>query len=231
MDIKQKIYWLIQAGIDSFCCETPCHKETGVADSQVVSSDTPATQQAQAFAIQADSLEHLNQQKKGFSLCSLSKTATHTLLGKGIVQPKLMCIMEMPDADSDKTGQCLAGAQGELFTKMMKAIHLDVDKDIYVTYLSPWRTPGNRALSEQESALFVPFLKKEIQLLQPEKILLFGSGVASALFGPTTLAKARGAWHAFEQIPTRVTLSLNAVKTTPQRKQAWDDLQQVEKLS
>ena len=136
--------------------------------------------------------------------------------------------MEMPDADSDRSGQALAGAQGEQFTKMMHAIHLDTESDIYLTYLSPWRTPGNRPLTASERALFLPFLAREIQLVQPEKILLFGAGVAQTLLNVDSLAKARGHWHKWEDIPVRVTLAISSLKSTPQRRQAWDDLQAVE---
>ena len=138
--------------------------------------------------------------------------------------------MEAPDTDADRSGQLLSGPNGELLRKMLTAIHLDTEKDVYITTLSPWRTPGNRSLTETERATFLPFLTKEIQLVQPQKIMLYGSGLAATLLHTDTLAKARGMWHQWENIPTRVTLALNTVKATPQRTQAWEDLQAVEKL-
>ena len=223
MDIKRKLYWLKQAGISYFCAEKPLNQTPNAT----TTDDTPATVQATASANQANDLPTLNQDKESFNLSALKKTAAHTILGQGPHKPKLMCILEIPDTDSDRSGKTLAGAQGEQLQKMMAAIHLDITKDVYITYLSPWRTPGNRPLTEAERALFLPFLLREIQLVEPEKILLFGNSVVQALLKIDSLAKARGSWHEWEGIPTRATLALSSLKATPQRRQAWDDLQAV----
>ena len=95
--------------------------------------------------------------------------------------------------------------------------------------MSPWRTPGSRTLTDAERAMFLPFLTQEIQLINPKTILIFGASVAGALIKIPNLSQARGHWHKFENIPVRVTLALGALKTTPLRRQAWADLQEVEK--
>lgn len=225
MNIHQKLYWLMHMGIVNFCTETPRQEPI----STKTNTDTPATVQASMQAVCASTLSELNAQKSAFEFSALKKTASHTLLGEGPLQPQLMCVFEMPTADSDRSGQILTGPQGEMFQKMMSAISLDIPKDVYITYLSPWRTPGNRPLTEAEQALFLPFLKREIELVNPHKILLFGSGVANPLLKTESLSKARNTWHQFNNIPVRVTLSLNSIKTTPLRRQAWQDLQEVMK--
>jgi len=213
-------------GITNFCSETPRAKLTP-PKTPTNSIEEPAATIAQTHAVSAKTLSELNKEKESFALSSLKKTATHTVLGKGSDQPVLMCISEFPDAEADKQGDPLAGPQGLLLTKMLAAIHLNT-RNTYVTYLSPWRTPGNRPLTAAEKALFLPFLEKEIQLVCPQKILLFGTNVSSAVLGINSLSKARGVWHNWHDIPVRVTLPLNMVKATPQRQQAWADLQAVE---
>lgn len=224
MDIRQKLYWLVQAGIFCFCDEKP-HTQEEKAPTNIV----PATAQAQTQATKATDLPALNHEKENCNLSSLKRTASHTVLGSGSTQPQLMCVLETPDSESDKAGLTITGAQGALLTKMMAAIGLDIQKDVYVTYLSPWRTPGNRPLTETEKNLFLPFLTREIQLIQPAHILLFGASVANALLNTDSLAKARGTWHTYQTIPTRVTLALSAITTTPARRQAWTDLQEIQK--
>ena len=59
---------------------------------------------------------------------------------------------------------------------------------------------------------------------------MFGAGVSNSLLATESVAKARGIWHEWQGIPTRVTLAISALKTTPLRQQAWDDLQEVEKI-
>ncbi len=228
MKITQKLYWLMSMGITNFCSEKPkSHSSLKVQPSSVEES---AATVAHTHAVSAQTLAALNQEKMSFSHSSLKKTATNTVLGKGPEQPILMCISEFPDAEADKHGDPFAGPQGTLLSKMLGAIHLDPGMT-YVTYLSPWRTPGNRPLTTTEKALFLPFLEKEIQLVRPQKILIFGTNVAGALLGITSLSKARGVWHSWQDIPVRVTLPLNMVKATPQRQQAWTDLQAVENKS
>ncbi len=229
MDIKQKLYWLLQAGVSVFCSEDPTNYTPKSAETPAKEDIVPATQRAQAYAVQAKNLKALNKEKEAFNLSSLKKTATHTLVGTGVQKPELMCIIEMPDSEADKAGTSFSGGQGDLLKKMLKAIHLDLEQNAYATYLSPWRTPGNRPLTRAEQALFLPFLEQEIQFVQPKKILIFGIGVAHALLQQDSLSKARGSWHTMNNVPTRVTLALNAIKTTPQRQQAWIDLQEVEK--
>ena len=235
MDIQQKLFWLKNVGISFFCGEHPrsitdSALKASAKISQSQKTDMPQTQQAQTVALQVKDLSELNTAKEKFSLSALKKTATRTVLGQGPLQPKLMCVLEAPDTDADRSGILLSGPNGELLHKMLTAIHLDPVQDVYITTLSPWRTPGNRPLTETERATFLSFLTKEIQLVQPKKIMLYGAGLAAVLLHTDTLAKARGTWHQWENIPTRVTLALNTVRATPQRAQAWEDLQAVEKL-
>ena len=227
MDITKKIYWLLQSGITCFCGEKPTIIKPANPQSK---ADQPASVQAQTYAIQATTLAQLNTEKENFSAATLKKTAAHTLCGFGSMKPKLMCVFDMPDNDSDRSGIPLSGPSGETFKKMMQAIHLDLETQVYVTYFSPWRTPGNRPLTTAEQAQFAPFLKREIEFVKPEKILFFGFSMAKPLLGCDSLAKARGVWHDLDGIPTRVTLALSAVNnSTTNRQHTWADLQAVVK--
>lgn len=227
MDIQKKLHWLIGAGITCFC-EEKSH-DAPRPSKPLQAEDTPATTQARTFAAKASTLEALNTEKQNFTLSALKKTATHTLLGQGPIKPKLMCILDMPDGEADRAGDIWIGAQAEQLKKMMTAIHLDPQKEVYLTSFSPWRTPGNRALTESERSLFLPFLTQEIHLVQPTHLLLFGATLSQTLLKINTLTKARGAWHTWENTPVRATLALSMLKTTPLRQQAWLDLQEVAK--
>lgn len=222
MSIKKNLLWFIHSGITEYALENP-------SANVVKSTDIPVSHQASSVAIQATSLDELNSIKQSFTQCPLHKTATHTLLGRGVSKPKLMCIVVAPNTDSDKSGNAFDGATGQLLSRMLKAIHLIMDKDTYCTYLSPWRAPGNRDLTESEIATLKPFLDKEISFVQPNIILLFGSQLSKALLNIDSLSKARHVWHTYQNIPTRASLSLDTIKTTAQRQQAWEDLQEVQK--
>ena len=222
MDIKRNLLWFIRSGITECITENPTTKI-------LPATDIPTSHQASSVAVQATSLDELNASKQSFEQCPLRKTAAHTLLGRGITKPKLMCIVVAPNTDSDKSGTAFDGQTGQLLARMLKAIHLTMDHHTYCTYLSPWRAPGNRDLTESEIATLKPFLDKEIDFVQPQIILLFGSQLSKALLDIDSLSKARHIWHTYHNIPTRVSLSLDTIKTTTQRQQAWEDLQEIQK--
>ena len=221
--MKKKLLWLLHAGINEIT------KEKLDDPAQNKDLDIPITHQATTIALQASSLEELNTLKKNFPGCALRKTATHTLLGQGKPSPAVMCIICMPNAESDKTGISFSGESGALLNRMLKAIGLNQQTDTYCAYLSPWRAPGNRKLTDAEIAIVKPFLDKEIELVHPKTLLLFGTELSKALLHIDTVSKARHIWHTYQNIPTRVSLSLDAIKTTTQRQQAWEDLQEIQK--
>ncbi|MBR6412759.1 MAG: uracil-DNA glycosylase, partial [Alphaproteobacteria bacterium] len=84
--------------------------------------------------------------------------------------------------------------------------------------------------SDVELALCRPFWEREVTLLQPKIILLMGANVSGAVLGVSALSKARGVWHDYQGIPTRVSIApATLIKFPAQKKQAWEDLQQVQK--
>ena len=224
--MKKKLIWLLQAGVNEIIKETPTTKASLNNDNN---TDIPATQQAMSIASQANTLDELNNFKAHFSKCPLHKTATNTLVGQGKIAPVIMCVIYMPNAESDKSGKAFSGESGALLNRMLKAIGLNQQNDTYCTYLSPWRAPGNRKLTESEVSMVKPFLDQEIELIKPKILLLFGNELSKALLKIDTISKARHIWHTYKNIPTRVSLSLDAIKTTTQRQQAWEDLQEIQK--
>jgi len=223
--MKKKLLWLLNAGVTEFVCDKPTISSKTITQPN---NSNPISSQAHAMAQQAKTLDELNTLKTNFTQCPLHKTASHTLLGKGPIKPKIMCIIYTPNTESDKTGDSFAGESGALLTRMLKAINLSQNTETYCAYLSPWRAPGNRKLTDSEIAMLKPFVDKEISLIQPSLLILFGAELAKAFLGIDTLSKARHVWHNYQGIATRVSLSLDTIKTTTQRQQAWEDLQEIQ---
>ena len=112
----------------------------------------------------------------------------------------------------------MTGPGGELLDKMLTAIGLSLTTNTYLSALIPWRAPGNRKPTETESALCRPFWEKEITLLHPRLILLFGSGPAKALLDIDSLPKARTTTHLYNNIPTFVTIPPTTLLKVPAQK-------------
>lgn len=208
----QKLFWLYQMGVSCFCGESVRR-----IDIKQRSSDT-------------NSLDTLNQKIEKIQN-SLSKTALHPMTGSGCTTPKVMCVLEAPSAQEDKTGQYLAGPEGELTKKMLSAIGLDIQKNTYLTYLSPWRAPGNRPLTNAEVNQCRPFLEKRIDLIKPQFLLLFGTPVIRALLENKTLSQARLGHEKYSDIIAFGTFAPGwLIKNPDYRRPAWEDLKKFKKM-
>lgn len=231
MNAWQKLKWLILSGITETVSEQPVNRTRAMPTAPQMAQPEPAAQSsssdtAQTLATQAQTLDDLYRLRDSFDGCPLKKTASHTINGFGAKSPTVLCYLGTPDTADDKAGHLLNGPTGELFYKMIGAIGLDINHNTYVSTLIPWRPPGNRPPTEAELAICRPFWDREIDLLHPKFILLFGSDVSAAILGINALSKARGHWHTCHDIPTLVTLSpATLLKLPAQKKQAWDDLQ------
>jgi uracil-DNA glycosylase family 4 len=154
-----------------------------------------------------------------------SHRATHFVEPKGQMNPSIMIIGETPSAEEDKTGEIYAeGPRRILLENMLKAISVDWDSCFY-SYLLPWRPPGNREPSLEEIKASLPFLFKQIALVQPKTILLMGGIAGRMILGKDeVLSKLVGKWYSFseQQKPAMVIQSLDTLLSTPQyKKQAW----------
>lgn len=207
MTIFQKLFWFKQIGIDGFCGETKnvfCQK----------SKEKPVPQK----------------EIQRISKSALSKTATHTLLGTGVVPAKVLCLLNAPNAMEDRTGTYLAGPEGEKTRKMLASIGLDLEKNTYLTYLSPWRPPGNRLLTAVEVSEGLEILDKCLARVRPTYLLVLGAETVRSLIKGKTLSALRAGHCTYKDYPVYATFSAVALMKNPNlRAQAWADLKNFKK--
>ena len=85
-----------------------------------------------------------------------------------------MAIGEAPGADEDRQGLPFVGRSGQLFDLMLKAIGLDRNQ-VYITNVIPWRPPGNRTPTPLETAICLPFITRQIELVGPRLLICLGA--------------------------------------------------------
>ena len=203
MTIFQKLSWLVQMGVHHLCDE-------------------------EAHPLVEESFSVSDNKKLSSIKSSLSATATHALEGVAAVPAKVVCVLEMPSASEDRTGVVLSGPEGELLEKMLKAIQLDVHQQAYVTYLSPWRSPGARVLTNIEINEGMELLKDRLKKLCPQVIIAFGMPVVRAMTG-MTLGQVRTKKADYKGIPLFATFPpAFLIKNPDYKRQAWADLQKVQ---
>jgi DNA polymerase len=165
----------------------------------------------------------------GFDACTLKHTATNLVFGDGAEDAALMCVGEAPGADEDREGRPFVGVSGQLLDRMLASIGYDRG-NARIANVLPWRPPGNRKPTAAETAMCLPFIRRQIELVRPRVLLLVGGVALGALLGRSEgIQKLRGRWLAYEtpegEIPVMPTFHPAFLLRTPARKrEAWLDL-------
>jgi len=196
----------------------------------------PVEEIAREAQKQADCCKTLTELKEvisNFDGCLLKRTATHTVFADGNPDSHIMLIGDAPGDHEDREGTAFTGEVGELLDRMLGAIGLERAQDFYVTNILPWRPPGNRKPTDEEITVCLPFIKKHIELFNPELIILLGGISANNLLGSTAgIARLRGTWKDYDlkgrKIPVRALFHPVYLLKQPRAKgAAWQDLLEI----
>ncbi|SHO60114.1 DNA polymerase [Pseudoxanthobacter soli DSM 19599] len=156
--------------------------------------DDAAIADARALASAATSLDELRETLARFEGCNLRKTATRLVFADGNPAARLMFVGEAPGREEDIAGLPFVGRSGRLLDLMLAAIGLD-RSSVYIANVVPWRPPGNRTPSPQETEICKPFITRQIELVAPEVLVFLGGASSKALTGSSDgIRKLRGRW-------------------------------------
>ncbi|MBD3167834.1 uracil-DNA glycosylase [bacterium] len=164
--------------------------------------------------------------------CPLGDTRNRFVYGVGDQNARLVLVGEAPGADEDKLGEPFVGRAGQLLDKILAAVNLSREKDVYICNILKCRPPRNRDPLPEEVEQCEPHLVKQLQLLQPQLILALGRVSAQTLLKTKdSLSKMRGKVWNYHGIDLMVTFHPAALLRNPQWKRpTWEDIQQMKKL-
>jgi uracil-DNA glycosylase len=161
-------------------------------------SPDAAANDARAQARAAASLDELRRILQSFEGCELKRHAKQLVFADGNPQARVMFVGEAPGREEDIEGLPFVGRSGRLLDLMMKAIGLDRTK-AYIANIIPWRPPGNRTPTPQESQICLPFIRRQIELVDPDVLVCLGGPSSQTLLGYTDgIMKTRGRWITFD---------------------------------
>ena len=125
----------------------------------------------------------------------------------------------------DTTGEPFVGESGKLLDNMLAAVKLKRGVNVYIANVVKCRPPGNPTPEADEIAQCMPYLARQIQLIQPKLIIALGKTAAASLLGrDATLASLRGKTHDYQGIPLVVTYHPAYLLRSPMEKaKAWQD--------
>jgi DNA polymerase len=245
----------IEAGADALVGEEPVDR-IATEDAPLTARSTPVTARAEPAARapspiappapdeasmaaretakRATSLDELRAVLDRFEGCALKATATQLVFADGNPQARLMFVGEAPGRDEDIEGLPFVGRSGKLLDRMLAAIGLD-RTSVYIANIVPWRPPGNRTPTPQESQICLPFISRQIELADPDILVCLGGPSAQTLLGIRDgITKTRGRWFSFDtgkrEISAMPTFHPAFLLRSPlQKRFAWRDFLAIKK--
>jgi len=193
-----------------------------------------AAMAAREAAKSAKTLDDLRAILEKFDGCALKATATQLVFADGSPKSRVMFVGEAPGRDEDIEGLPFVGRSGKLLDRMLAAIGLDRTK-VYIANIVPWRPPGNRTPTPQESAICLPFIKRQIELADPDILVCLGGPSAQTLLGiKDGITKTRGRWYKYytgkREIRAMPTFHPAFLLRSPlQKRFAWRDFLAIKK--
>lgn len=187
---------------------------------------------AREAARSAPTLDALREVLEHFDGCALKATAKSLCFYRGRADARLMIVGEAPGRDEDLEGRPFVGRAGQLLDKMLAAIGLK-EADVHITNIVYWRPPGNRTPTPQEALACRPFLERQMELVDPEIVVLLGGAAAKEVLATAEgIMRLRGKWRTLDLAGRErraiATLHPAYLLRTPAAKQlAWHDLLQI----
>jgi uracil-DNA glycosylase len=179
----------------------------------------------------AKSLDEVYSLIKDCTKCRLYKSRNKFVFGVGNPNADVLVVGEGPGAEEDKQGEPFVGRAGMLLNDILKAIKFERE-EVYIANIVKSRPPNNRTPLPDEMETCLPYLLKQIELIQPKLILCLGLTAAKGLLKKKeSLTKLRGNWYEFANAKVMVTFHPAALLRNPHwKKDCWEDMKKFKKM-
>lgn len=176
----------------------------------------------------AEKLLQLQKEAVGCSLCELRKTCSQVVFGEGNFSTRLMLVGEGPGAEEDRLGRPFVGRAGQLLDRILAAAEIKRE-DVYITNVVKCRPPSNRLPLQPEVDACYPYLKAQIELINPEIILCLGALATRTLYDKNAaITRVRGQWKEKDGRRILATFHPAALLRDPSKKKpAWEDFKMI----
>jgi DNA polymerase len=239
--------WQIELGADEALADAPVDRYAAAEEARKQAEAAPAPQKGQPappqpkpkidpvavakdMAARVRSLDELHAAMQQFDHCELKRGARNLVFCDGHPSARVMIIGEAPGRDEDREGRPFVGRAGQLLDRMLDAIGMDRGSDdaaqaVYITNVLPWRPPQNRDPKPEEIQMLLPFLRKHVELIKPEVVVLMGNISCQAGLGKRGITRLRGQWAEAYGTPALPMFHPAYLLRQPHAKrEAWADL-------
>jgi len=173
--------------------------------------------------------EHLKTEVTNCTKCSLSSTRNKVVFGGGNPDAEIFVIAEGPGHEEDLQGIPFVGKSGKLLDKIFAACGFTREKHVYISNIVKCHPPGNRAPSKAEQTACLPYLIKQIDLVDPKIIILLGATALKGLIDPDLkITKIRGEWIDWNNRLVMPVFHPSALLRNPDLKRpTWEDFKKI----
>ena len=194
------------------------HSPINNPQSPVTSNQSPSDKQSALDALAAE----LGDCKR----CPLGNTRTKLVFGEGNPSARIMFIGEAPGRDEDQQGRPFVGRAGQLLDRIIAAMGLK-RSDVYIANVLKCRPPDNRVPLPDEVVHCLPYLERQIAIIQPEIIICLGATSAQHLLGPgESISRIRGRFFQYRGTTVMATYHPAYLLRNPAAKaDVWADIQ------
>ncbi|HJT79595.1 MAG TPA: uracil-DNA glycosylase [Chthoniobacterales bacterium] len=218
----------------------PCASRTALAQLFTESVEETAPISTPIVSEAAGRLDPLRQIQAEVCVCTLCphlvRTRTQTVFGVGSPNADLMFVGEAPGADEDLQGEPFVGRAGQLLTRIIQTMGFS-RHEVYIANVlkcrpdMPKGAPGNRAPTPVEMQTCLPYLRRQIEIIQPRVLVALGAVAVEGLLGTRgTMRELRGRWHSFNDTPLMITYHpayLLRNQAPSEKRKVWEDMLQV----
>ena len=177
---------------------------------------------------QGEQLDYFARRIADCTLCPLHGGRTQVVFGAGDPDADLMFVGEAPGRDEDAQGIPFVGRAGQLLTKIIGAIEFTRD-EVYIANINKCRPPSNRAPTPEEMDACMPYLLRQLDIIEPKVICLLGATAVRGLLDVKKgITKLRGEfmeWRGIQVMPTYHPAYL--LRNPPAKRDVWEDVQKV----
>lgn len=199
-------------------------------EARTATPDAPTASEEEQPA--AAALRALKDEVLPCTRCKLHAGRRMTVFGEGSPAARVMFVGEAPGAKEDQSGRPFVGPAGQLLDRILAGAMGLRRADVFIANVNKCRPPNNRAPEADEVAACLPFLKQQVEIVQPEVIVCLGRTAAQNLLGSTESTTAmRRRQHEYAGTPVIVTWHPAYLLREPGRKrETWEDIKKVNAL-
>lgn len=136
-------------------------------------------------------LEKIRKKVVECTKCSLSKTRTNSVPGKGNFHSDVIFVGEAPGRNEDLKGEPFVGVAGQKLSLALEDAGISRD-EVYITNTVKCRPPNNRVPNKEEKETCQEFIQKEIEIINPKIICVLGNTAFGSILGGSEITKYRG---------------------------------------